>query len=94
MRRQMREIHDALALARKDHTATLVRWTKIPGVDLAAAPERLAEVGPSAATLATAEQVASWVGVCPGSPESAGVCYSHRSAKGNRSRRRLLCPIA
>jgi transposase len=78
----------------KDHTAALVRLTKIPGVDLAAAQERLAEVGPSAAPLATAEQFASWAGVCRGSRESAGVCYSHRSAKGNRYLRRLLCLIA
>lgn len=94
MRRQIGEINDALALAMKDHTATLVRLTKIPGVDLAAAQELLAEIGPSAATFATAEQFASWVGVCPGSQESAGVCYSHRSAKGNRYLRRLLCQIA
>jgi transposase len=94
MRRQIGEINDALALAMKDHTATLVRLTQIPGVDLAAAQELLAEIGPSAATFATAEQLASWVGVCPGSQESAGVCYSHRAAKGNRYLRRLLCQIA
>jgi hypothetical protein len=81
------------ALAMKDHTATLVRLSKIPGVDLAAAQELSAEIGPSAATFATAKQFASWVGVCPGSQESAGVCYSHRSAKGNRYLRRLLCQI-
>jgi transposase len=34
------------------------------------------------------------VGVCPGSQESAGVNYSHRSPKGNRYLRRLLCQIA
>lgn len=47
-----------------------------------------------AAAFASAEQFASWVGVCPGSQESAGVNYSHRSAKGNRYLRRLLCQIA
>jgi hypothetical protein len=40
------------------------------------------------------QQFASWVGVCAGSQESPGVCYSHRSAKGNRYLRRLLCQIA
>ncbi|MGI8744475.1 MAG: transposase [Bryobacteraceae bacterium] len=46
------------------------------------------------------DRFASWVGVCPrmkhgqaGSQESTGVCYSHRSAKGNRYLRRLLCQI-
>jgi transposase len=88
MRRQRGEIHEALAM--KEHTATLVRITNIPGVDLAAVQELLAEIG---ATFATAEQFASLEG-CPGSQEPAGVCYSHRSATGNRSLRRLLCQIA
>src|SRR5947207_9574511 len=34
--------------------------------------------------------LASWVGVCPGDEESAGVSRSHRSPKGNRNMRRLL----
>jgi len=68
--------------------------TKIPGGDVYAAQELLAEIGPKAAAFASAEQFASWVGVCPGSQESAGVNYSHRSAKGNRYLRRLLCQIA
>ena len=63
-------------------------------MDLYAAQELVAEIGPKAAAFASAEQFASWVGVCPGSQESAGVNYSHRSAKGNRYLRRLLCQIA
>jgi hypothetical protein len=55
-RRQIGEINDTLARAMQEHTATLVRLTKIPGVDLAAAQELLAEIGPSAATFATPEQ--------------------------------------
>jgi len=94
MRRQIAEINDELALAMREHTATLVRLSKIPGVDLAAAQELLAEVGPAAATFPTPEQFASWIGVCPGSQQSAGVCYSRRSAKGNRYLRRLLCQVA
>jgi transposase len=94
LRRQIEEVNEALAESMKAHTATLVRMTKIPGVDLAAAQELLAEIGPGAAAFPTADHFASWVGVCPGSQESAGVCYSHRSAKGNRYLRRLLCQIA
>jgi hypothetical protein len=40
------------------------------------------------------QQFASWEGVCQGTQESARVCYSHRSAKGNRFLRRLLRQIA
>ena len=94
LRGQVEEINQALAEAMKEHVAALNRLSKIPGVDLYAAQELISEIGPNAAAFASAEQLASWVGVCPGRQESAGVSYSHRSAKGNRYLRRLLCQIA
>jgi hypothetical protein len=94
LRRQIEEINQALAEAMKEHIAVLHRLSKIPGIDLYAAQELIAEIGPKAAAFASAEHFASWVGVCPGSQESAGVNYSHRSPKGNRYLRRLLCQIA
>src|SRR5271170_3345590 len=94
LRQQVEEINQALAEAMKEHVAALHRLTKIPGVDLYAAQELISEIGPKAAAFASAEQFASWVGVCPGSQQSAGINYSHRSAKGNRYLRRLLCQIA
>jgi transposase len=59
-----------------------------------AAADLVAEIGPRATAFPDAEQFVYWVGVCPGSQESAGVNYSRRSAKGNRYLRRLLCQIA
>jgi transposase len=94
LRRQIEEINQALAEAMKAHIAVLHRLSKIPGIDLYAAQELLAEIGPKAAAFPSGEQFASWVGVCPGSQESAGVNYSHRSPKGNRYLRRLLSQIA
>ena len=94
LRRQLEEINHAVAEAMQEHLAALHRLTKIPGLDVYAAQELLAEIGPKAAAFASAEQFASRVGVCPGSQESAGVNCSHRSAKGNRYLRRLLCEIA
>jgi transposase len=94
LRQQIEEINHALAKAMKDHIAVLHRLSRIPGIDLYAAQELLAEIGPTAAAFPTAENFTSWVGVCPGSQESAGVNYSHRSPKGNRHLRRLLCQIA
>ena len=94
VRRQIGEIDKELTLAMRAHTAAIVRLTKIPGVDVAAAQELLAEIGPGAAAFPSAEQFASWVGICPGSKQSAGVSYSSRSAKGNCYLRRLLCQVA
>jgi transposase len=94
LRKQIEELNKAIAEAMKEHIVALHRLSKIPGVDLYAAQELLSEIGPKAAAFPSAEQFVSWVGVCPGSQESAGINYSHRSAKGNRYLRRLLCQIA
>lgn len=94
LRRQIDELNQALAAAMRNQVKTIERLTKVPGIDLYAAQELLAEIGPAAAAFESAEQFASWVGVCPGTQESAGRSYSHRCAKGNRYLRRLLCQIA
>ena len=72
LRRQVEEINQATAEAMQTHIAALHRLTKMPGVDLYAAQELLAEIGPQAAAFPSAEQFASWVGICPGSQESGG----------------------
>ena len=41
LQRQVEEINQAVAGAMKEHVATLVRLTKIPGIDLYAAQELL-----------------------------------------------------
>lgn len=94
LRKQVEELNQALAVAMHYHLPALIRLTKIPGVDLYAAQELLAEIGPKAYAFPSAKQFAGWVGICPGSKESAGVNYSRRSSKGNRYLRRLLCQIA
>src|SRR2546426_840095 len=54
------------------------------------AQQIIAEVGAKAATFASAKNLVSWVGACPGEEESAGVNRSKRSPKGNRQMRRIL----
>jgi len=94
MRKQVLELTAALGQALKEHARTVERLCKMPGIDQCAAQALLAEIGPKAGAFNTPEQLASWIGVCPGSQESAGVSYSTRSAKGNRYLRRILCQIA
>jgi transposase len=70
------------------------RLLEIPGISHVAAQQIIAEVGPEASAFLAPEKLASWVGVCPGTQESAEVSYSSRSAKGNPMLRRLLTQCA
>lgn len=94
LRQQIEEINQTLLDAMRAHRSALQRLCQVPGINLYAAQELLAEIGPTAAAFPSAEQFASWVGVCPGSQESAGVSHSQRCAKGNRYLRRLFCQLA
>jgi transposase len=66
------------------------RLAEMPGLGVDSAQQIIAEVGPTAAAFPSGRCLSSWVGVCPGTDETAGVNYSHRSPKGNRHMRRLL----
>jgi transposase len=70
------------------------RLVEVPGISHVAAHQIIAEVGPKASAFLAPEKLASWVGVCPGTQESAEVSYSSRSAKGNPMLRRLLTQCA
>jgi transposase len=91
---QMASLDRMIAEAMKAHEQAIVRLAELPGLGIDSAQQIIAEIGPQAAAFPSAEQLASWVGVCPGRQESAGVSSSDRSAKGNRSMRRLLNQLA
>lgn len=93
LQRHIGEIGLALSQAMREHSGVLQRLAQVPGIQIRAAQDLLAEIGPEAAAFPSAAQFASWVGVCPGQQESAGVTYSTRSPKGNRYLRRLLCQL-
>ena len=76
------------------HQDAVQRLAAVPGLGVDSAQQIIAEVGPDAVTFPAPKQMASWVGVCPGAEESAGVSYSRRSPKGNRQMRRLLSQAA
>jgi transposase len=91
---QMESLNRMIAEAMKAHQNAIVRLAELPGLGIDSAQQILAEIGPKALAFPSAAQLASWVGVCPGRQESAGVSSSDRSAKGNRSMRRLLNQLA
>jgi transposase len=91
---QIEELNKLAAAQMQKYQDAVTRLIEIPGIGAEAAQEIIAEIGPEAAAFPSAEQLASWIGVCPGSNESAGKNHSGRSAKGNRFLRRLLCQVA
>jgi transposase len=91
---QVANLEKMIADAMKAHADAIVRLAELPGLGVDSAQQIIAEIGPKAAAFPTAAQLASWVGVCPGRQESAGESSSDRSAKGNRSMRRLLDQLA
>ena len=86
----IRHLDEELAQLLREHQAAVQRLAAVPGLGVDSAQQIIAEVGPTAATFATAKRLASWVGACPGHDESAGVNHSRRSPNGNRQMRRLL----
>lgn len=91
---QIEELNKLAASRMQTYRSAVTRLVEIPGIGPTAAQEIIAEIGPEAAAFPSSAQLASWIGVCPGSEESAGKNHSGASAKGNRFMRRVLCQAA
>src|SRR5246500_540909 len=87
---QVGQLDQEIASLLREHQDAVERLAEVPGLGVDSAQQIIAEVGAKAATFASAKNLSSWVGACPGEEESAGVNYSKRSPKGNRHMRRLL----
>jgi transposase len=90
MDEQIDKLEQDMASLLSVHQDIVQRLAEVPGLGVDSAQQIIAEVGPAAAAFPSAKHLASWVGVCPGEEESAGVNYSHRSPKGNRQMKGLL----
>ena len=77
--RQIEELNKLAASQMRTYQDAVTRLIEVPGIGAEAAQEIIAEIGPEAAAFPSAEQLASWTGVCPGSNESAGQNHSGRS---------------
>ncbi|WP_373684877.1 transposase [Streptomyces lunaelactis] len=62
----------------------LANLATIPGIGRLGAEIILAETGGKMAQFASAHHLASWIGVCPGQNESAGVSKSGRTRPGQQ----------
>jgi transposase len=91
---QIEALNQELAGLLRRHQDAVQRLAAVPGLGVDSAQQIIAEVGPDAAAFDGPKRMSSWVGVCPGAEESAGVNYSHRPPKGNRQMRRLLTAAA
>src|SRR6266436_3999959 len=88
--RQIAQLNRMIAQAMKPHQDAVIRLAEVPGLGVDSAQQVISEVGPQASTFASAAELTSWVGTCPGKEESAEENHSSRSAKGNKYLRRVL----
>jgi len=70
------------------------RLTAIPGIEVRAAENIVAEIGVDMEVFPSAGHLASWVGMCPGQRQSAGKQKSGRTRKGNGWLRATLVQVA
>jgi len=87
---QIGQLDQEIASLLREHQDAVQRLAEVPGLGVDSAQQIIAEVGAKAASFASAKNLVSWVGACPGEEESAGVNRSKRSPKGNRQMRRIL----
>jgi transposase len=87
---QIEQLKRMTAGAMRAHAEAVQRLAEVPGFGVDSAQQVIAEVGVEASAFASAAQLTSWVGTCPGKQESAEQNQSSRSAKGNRYLRRIL----
>jgi transposase len=66
----------------------------IPGVNQRLGEIILAEIGPDMHRFPRARHLASWVGICPGNPQSAGKQLSGKTRQGDRWLRQALIEAA
>jgi transposase len=69
-------------------------WDSVPGIKAHTGQVLTAEIGVDMSRFPTAEQLASWCGVCPGNNESAGKRRSGAIAPGDRPVRKALVQAA
>jgi transposase len=83
-------LDERIARIVRDRDQDIDNLDTIPGIGRKAAEIVIAETGGDMAQFATAGHLASWIGVCPGVNESAGVNKSGHTRHGNANLKRIL----
>jgi len=94
MEEQESVLRQELSAQQQQCQSVIERLCAVPGIQVLAAQKILAALGARATAFPTAGQLASWVGVCPGRNESAGISASQHCPKGHRPLRSLLAQLA
>lgn len=74
--------------------ATLQQWDSLPGINGRIAQILIAEVGADLKPFESAQQLASWAGMCPGNNQSGGKRFSGKTRNGRKWLRRALIEAA
>ena len=80
--KQIAQLDQELADLLRPYQDQVERLAEVPGLGVDSAQQIIAQVGATAATFPSEGDLSSWVGVCPGDDETAGVSRSHRSPQG------------
>lgn len=84
------ELDARIAVLLREREDDLEHLGTIPGIARTAAQIIIAETGGDMTRFETAAHLASWIGVCPGMNESAGVSKSAHIRRGNPGLKRIL----
>jgi transposase len=77
-----------------EYQEALTLCTTIPGIEEVAAANLIAEIGTHMDQFPSAQQLASWAGLCPVAHESAGKRLSGKPHQGRAWLQRSLCQAA
>lgn len=84
------QLDTRIAALLDDHDQDLDNLDTIPGISRTAGEIVIAETGGDMTPFATDGHLSSWIGVCPGMNESAGITKSGHTRPGNTHLKRIL----
>jgi len=94
IQRDMNELDEQIYARLAAHEKEEELLQSMPGLDRVVIAAVLAEIGPDMSVFGSADQLAAWGGLCPGSNESAGKVKSAAARKGDKYLRTILVQAA